>query len=80
MTENATITQLDTLSGLLEEKFGIDPQLIAEETVLDSLDLDSLALVELFLLIQKRLGVVIEIGDVTSEDTVGELASRLSDR
>jgi acyl carrier protein len=79
MTHNATLNPVETLSTLLQEKFGIDPALVTDDTVLDTLDLDSLALIELFLLIQKRLGIVIEVGAVDSTDTVGDLAARLSD-
>ena len=79
MTQNATVNHVETLSALLQEKFGIDPALVTDDTVLDTLDLDSLALVELFLLIQKRLGIIIEVGAVTSDDTVGDLAAQLAD-
>ena len=80
MTQNATLNHVETLSTLLQEKFDIDPAQVTDDTVLDALDLDSLALVELFLLIQKRLGIVIEVGAVDSTDTVGDLAARLAEQ
>ena len=78
MTDNTAVTDLDKLISLLHEKFGTEKALITEDTVLESLDLDSLALVELFLLIEKRMGVIIEIGDIKSNNTAGDLARRLS--
>jgi acyl carrier protein len=69
---------MDVLTTLLNEKFGVEETAVADDTVLETLDLDSLALVELFLVIQKRWGVVIEVGDVKADDTVGDLARRLA--
>lgn len=79
MSENQNDTGIDLLAPVLTEKFGIERADVSAQTPLESLGLDSLALVELFLLIQKRWGVVIEAGDVTAEDTVGALAKRFAD-
>jgi acyl carrier protein len=78
VSEQTAVSALDLLASLMNEKCGVLEADVAEDTVLESLDLDSLALVELFVVIQKRWGVVIELGEIKGENTAGELATRLA--
>ncbi|MFD0022328.1 acyl carrier protein [Streptomyces sp. NPDC058382] len=63
----------DEISTLLVANFGTDPVAIRPEVSLRQLRLDSLALEELRLLIEDRLGVDLEDVQLTSRDTVGRL-------
>lgn len=78
MTESATTSSFDQVCLIIEKKYGIATEQISSDTVLESLDLDSLALVELIIALRKRFGVVIQPEDVTPNNTVGELAEYLS--
>lgn len=63
----------DEISTLLVANFGTDPVTIRPEASLRQLRLDSLALEELRLLIEDRLGVDLDDVQLTSRDTVGQL-------
>lgn len=63
----------DEISTLLVANFGTDPVAIRPEASLRQLRLDSLALEELRLLIEERLGVDLDDVQLTSRDTVGQL-------
>ena len=52
---------------------------LANDVVLEDLDLDSLALIELSLTLQKRFGIVLAGDDITPQHTVGELADIVAD-
>ncbi|MFD7947345.1 acyl carrier protein [Streptomyces sp. NPDC059744] len=60
-------------SDLLVSNFGTDPLAIAPEVPLHQLRLDSLALEELRLLIEDRMGVDLDDVQLTSRDTWGRL-------
>ena len=61
-------------TSILTEKFGVPADEIADgEANLDELGLDSLALVELLLDLQKDLGVTIAQGAILPEHTVDEM-------
>ncbi|MFD7719240.1 acyl carrier protein [Streptomyces sp. NPDC059814] len=63
----------DEISTLLVANFGTDPVAIRPETSLRQLRLDSLALEELRLLIEDRMGVDLDDVQLTSRDTVAQL-------
>lgn len=74
-------TLRDGLLSILTDKFGVP----ADETVngvatLDELGLDSLALVELLLDLQKKLGLSIEQGVILPEQTLDEIVALLEER
>lgn len=77
MSESLTTTGYERLSTIIEEKFDVPRDTLTPDTVLETLSVDSLALIELLLLLQKRFGVVIPTDEVTPGNTVGELADRL---
>ncbi|KKD07575.1 MULTISPECIES: acyl carrier protein [unclassified Streptomyces] len=63
----------EILSQVLEEKFGVLREDIQPDTVLEDIELDSLALIEVALTLQKQLGVVIPTEDLNSSGTVSDL-------
>ncbi|GGK77301.1 acyl carrier protein [Streptomyces flaveus] len=63
----------EILSQVLEEKFGVLREDIKPDTVLEDIELDSLALIEVALTLQKRLGFVIPTEDLNSGGTVSDL-------
>lgn len=77
MPAQPTPSDFDLLRQCMQ-RFGVRAEEIAPDVVLEALDLDSLALIELRLLLQKRLGVVIETDAITPQLTVGELAAFLA--
>lgn len=65
----------DEINTLLVANFGTDPLAIRPEVPLRQLSLDSLALEELRLLIEERLGVDLDDVELTSRDTVEHLVA-----
>ncbi|MEV1026835.1 acyl carrier protein [Streptomyces sp. NPDC050264] len=63
----------EILSQVLEEKFGVLREDIKPDTVLEDIELDSLALIEVALTLQKQLGVAIPTEDLNSSGTVSDL-------
>ncbi|MEV7711292.1 acyl carrier protein [Streptomyces sp. NPDC088270] len=63
----------EEINTLLVANFGTDPLAIRPEVSLRHLRLDSLALEELRLLIEDRMGVDLDDVQLTSRDTVGQL-------
>lgn len=68
-----SMSTADEISTLLTANFGTDPVAIRPEVPLRQLRLDSLALEELRLLIEDRLGIDLDDVQLTSRDTVGHL-------
>ncbi|MFJ9038249.1 phosphopantetheine-binding protein [Streptomyces sp. NPDC102406] len=66
------------LIALLTEKFEIDPARVRPDATLESLDLDSLALAELALALQERLGVPVAESEATKRTTVAGLTATLT--
>ncbi|MFG2627417.1 acyl carrier protein [Streptomyces sp. NPDC048473] len=65
----------EEINTLLVANFGTDPLAIRPEVPLRQLRLDSLALEELRLLIEDRMGVDLDDVQLTSRDTVEELVA-----
>ncbi|MET9403737.1 phosphopantetheine-binding protein [Kitasatospora sp. NPDC002965] len=59
------------LRACLVEEFEVPAALVTPEATLASLSLDSLALVELSLLVEERIGVTVR--DIRPDSTLGEL-------
>ncbi|MEV8021862.1 acyl carrier protein [Streptomyces sp. NPDC086554] len=70
----------DNLTALLSERFGIPTGEIRPEVKLRSLDLDSLAMVEFGLVAENQYGIRISEDDVSSDDTVADLARLIEDK
>ncbi|WP_406196718.1 acyl carrier protein [Kitasatospora sp. NBC_01560] len=61
------------LRDCLVEEFDVPAERVAPDAALAALELDSLALVELSLLVEERLGVT--VADIRPDATLGELAA-----
>lgn len=67
----------ETVAAILVGKFRVHPQEIKPEEALASLDVDSLAVVELLFALQEELGVTIGEDEVTPRHTLQELVETL---
>ncbi|WP_405747384.1 acyl carrier protein [Streptomyces sp. NBC_01525] len=65
----------EVVNTLLVKRFGVDPVNVTDETSLQHLRMDSLALEELRLLIEDRLDIDLDEVALTSRDTVGALVA-----
>ena len=64
---------IDIIKDILQESIGIDPETVTEESTFESLNIDSLDMVQLVMELEERLGI--ELGDFedsTSIKTLGE--------
>lgn len=61
-----------TIERILVDTFGVPAADVAPDATIESLELDSLDLVELTLLIEEETGVVIEDEEVEGITTVGD--------
>ncbi|XKK37104.1 phosphopantetheine-binding protein [Nocardiopsis sp. ARC36] len=69
------VTEL--ITQILTTKYQVPPEEVSSESRFEELHLDSLALMEMALLLEKQLGVPIAEGVLTPEQSVGEAASTL---
>ncbi|MFJ9694567.1 acyl carrier protein [Kitasatospora sp. NPDC101183] len=63
----------ETIRSCLVDEFEVAPALVTPDASLASLALDSLALVELSLVVEERLGIT--VSDLVPDRTLGELAA-----
>lgn len=68
-------TVRETVGTILIDKFKVRPQEMKPDAVLASLDVDSLAVVELLFTLERELGVRIGEDEVTPRHTVLELVA-----
>lgn len=66
-------TGIDLITSTLTETFALDAAEITPERTFEDLGLDSLALVEMALMLQDSTGLSLE--EVTPRTTIGELAA-----
>jgi acyl carrier protein len=71
-------TVLERLSALLISRFGVSEDELRPDVTLAELDLDSLALVEFVMVVEKEFGVPVGEDDLTPQATVTD-AVRLID-
>ncbi|WP_410592856.1 phosphopantetheine-binding protein [Amycolatopsis sp. lyj-23] len=69
------MTVTEEITTLLHRNFGVEPRDVRAEASLHDLGLDSLALEELRVLLEERLDVDLEDVELTSRETVGQLAT-----
>ena len=67
------------VAGVLSTVAGVDADKLGPEVALESIGLDSLALLEVALAVQKDLGVTVDDGDVAGARTVGDLVALVDD-
>ncbi|MDJ1135810.1 acyl carrier protein [Streptomyces iconiensis] len=70
----------DTLKDLLVSKLKVAPEQITRDATAEDIDLDSLALVELSLVLQKELGIEITEDELTETETVGDIVRLMNVR
>lgn len=63
---STTAPTIEQLTQLIIDKFGMDPGELHPDTVLEDADLDSLALVEIAVTVQKQFGVHVPTDDLKS--------------
>ena len=62
---------IDSIKEILEKNLNIDPEVVTEESTLDSLDIDSLDLVELICDLEDAEGI--DFGEPEGLETVGDI-------
>ncbi|OEV29396.1 hypothetical protein AN219_16800 [Streptomyces nanshensis] len=67
----------ETLAAVLTDQFRVPPEEMSPETALASLDVDSLAVVELLFALQEELEVTIGEDEVTPRHTLQDLVEML---
>ncbi|MBB1244475.1 acyl carrier protein [Streptomyces durbertensis] len=70
----------DTLKDILVDKLKVSPDLITAEATPEEIDLDSLAIVELSLVLQKELGIEVSDDELTEAETVGDIVRLMDER
>jgi acyl carrier protein len=68
----------DQIVNTMVARFGVERNEILPDRTFSDLDLDSLAVVELILVVQNELGVQLKDDDATPDDTVAEVAERIA--
>ncbi|GLZ42495.1 phosphopantetheine-binding protein [Actinokineospora sp. NBRC 105648] len=70
----------ETLKTILVDKLKISPDQITLEASKEDVELDSLAVVELSLVLEKELGLKISDDELIEVDTVGEIVALMNER
>jgi acyl carrier protein len=63
------------LIDILVTRFNVERGAIGPDVTLDDLDLDSLVLVELAVIVERELGVYVEEGEISLEQTASQAAA-----
>ncbi len=66
---------IDTIRQILEENLSIPPESVDEDSTLDSLEIDSLDLVELVCDLEDELGI--DFGEPEGLETVGDIVEHI---
>lgn len=74
MPGSVTTIIIEILTGKLD----VPPEEVSQDSVLDDLSIDSLALLEISLTLEKRLGVSIAEGTLNAQQTVAEAAGTVA--
>ncbi|MEU9162242.1 acyl carrier protein [Streptomyces sp. NPDC048424] len=75
-----TSTVYDTLAGILDETFQVEPEMIRPDATLADMELDSLAVAELSAIVQEQFAVRITGEDVGKGSALRELAELIDNR
>ncbi|SFW70683.1 phosphopantetheine-binding protein [Amycolatopsis australiensis] len=67
-------TTEEQIRTLLVEKLRVKPEALASDVTFEDLSFDSLVLIELSLLLEKRFGVRLAEGELTGEHTIAGAA------
>ena len=66
---------IDTIRKILEDNLSIEPEQVEEDTTLDSIDIDSLDLVELICDIEDQCEV--DFGEPSDLKTIGDIVAHI---
>ena len=67
------MSTLDTIKDILQENLDIDPATVTEESTFESLNIDSLDMVELICELEDRAGI--DLGEPEGLENLGDLVS-----
>ncbi|KUF19111.1 MULTISPECIES: acyl carrier protein [Streptomyces] len=70
----------ETLKEILVDKLKVDPSRITPDATREEAELDSLAVVELSMLLDKEYGVVISDDELMEAENIGEMARMMTER
>ncbi|MFF9220982.1 acyl carrier protein [Streptomyces viridosporus] len=70
----------ETLREILASKLKVAPGLITEEATREEAELDSLAVVELSMLLEKEYGITISDDELMEAENIGEMARMMAER
>ncbi|MFB6813210.1 acyl carrier protein [Streptomyces sp. NPDC056347] len=70
----------DRLFALVSEKLGVTAEELDTTSTFDALDLDSLALIELSVIVQKEFGVQIDETALTPENTFSDVLGEIDSK
>ena len=70
----------ETLKNILVDKLKVSPDQVVPEATKEDVELDSLAVVELSLVLEKELGLKISDDELMELDTVGEIVALMEQR
>ncbi|NEB75756.1 acyl carrier protein [Streptomyces sp. SID14478] len=71
---------LDQLKEILSNKLKVSPEAITPEATREDIELDSLAVVELSLLLKSELGLDISDDDLLEAETVADMVRLMDER
>ena len=75
MAKGTNMATIDTIKKLLEENLDVDPSTVTEDSTLESLDLDSLDMVELISDLEEEEGI--DVGEPEGITTVGDIVKHV---
>lgn len=70
----------ETLKEILVSKLKVTPEQVTPEATREDVELDSLAVVELSLLLEKELGMAISDDELLELPTIGDMAELMEQR
>lgn len=70
----------ETLKDILVSKLKVAPEQITSDATREDIELDSLAVVELSLVLEKELGIKVSDDDLLDAPTVGDMVALLEER
>ncbi|EPH41019.1 acyl carrier protein [Streptomyces aurantiacus] len=70
----------DTLKEILVAMLKVSPEKITEDATCEEAELDSLAVVELSMLLEKDYGIKISDDELIEAETIGEMARMMTQR
>lgn len=70
----------ETLKDILVNKLKVSPDTITADSTPEEIDLDSLAIVELSLVLEKELDLAVSEDELTEAETVGDIVRLMDER